>query len=70
MNSAAAMPPSSGPDLCELMSDGFHLLLLLSRGWRPDDAESFVQTLGMFLDALEQDALHAGIAAEDIDASR
>src|SRR5690606_26971892 len=69
---AVPVPAGSGParSLLELMSDGFHLLMLLKRGRLPGDAEAFVGAVQRFLEEVERGGHRLGIAAEDVYAAR
>ena len=71
--SQATATPARGANprsLLDLMSDGFHLLMLLKRGRLPGGTESFVGTVQRFLEEVERGAHKLGIAAEDVYAAR
>lgn len=61
---------SGARSLLDLMSDGFHLLMLLKRGRLPGDAEAFVAQVQRLLEEVERGAHRLGIAAEDVYAAR
>lgn len=67
---AAPMAGGGARSLLDLMSDGFHLLMLLKRGRLPGDAETFVGAVRRLLEEVERGAHRLGIAAEDVYAAR
>lgn len=56
--------------LLDLMSDGFHLLMLLKRGHLPGETEAFVAAVQRMLEEVERGAHKLGVAAEDVYAAR
>lgn len=67
---AAPVAGGGARSLLDLMSDGFHLLMLLKRGRLPGDAEAFVAAVRRMLEEVERGAHRLGIAAEDVYAAR
>jgi len=56
----------SGPDLVDLLYDGFYMLILLSQRSVPRDPDEFSGNIQKFLDQFERSAKKNNFAAEDI----
>lgn len=61
---------NDAPNLADIMSDGFYMLLLLKRGQLPTDSMTFVDSIQKFLNSIEREGRAQDIPAEDIYAAQ
>lgn len=69
-SSASSPVGVAQPRLVDLMSDGFHLLLLMQRGQLPKDKDQFSNSVKKFFVRVTSDALAQGIGLEDVETAK